>query len=99
MKNRYKFTVFTPTYNRAYVLRRAFESLQRQTFKNFEWVIVDDGSTDNTKRVLAELAQEASFPVRYFYQTHGHKKKAINYGVREARGELCLPKALTDCPG
>ena len=88
VKSGHKFTVFTPTYNRGYVLRRAFESLQRQTFKDFEWVVVDDGSTDNTRVLVADLAQKALFPVRYFYQTHGHKKKAINYGVREARGEL-----------
>lgn len=85
---KFLFTIFTPTYNRVYVLRRAFESLQKQTFRDFEWVVVDDGSTDNTEQLVRELAKEASFPVRYFYQTHGHKKKAINRGVREAQGEL-----------
>lgn len=88
MNVKYVFTVFTSTYNRAYVLRRAFNSLQLQTFKDFEWVVVDDGSNDGTGQLVRELAQEASFPVRYFFQTHGHTKKAINRGVREAQGEL-----------
>lgn len=86
----YQFTVFTATYNRGYILRRAFESLQKQTFMDFEWVVVDDGSTDNTEELVCELAKEALFPVRYFYQTHGHKKKAINRGVQEAQGELFI---------
>ena len=44
------FTVFTPTYNRAHLLGRAFQSLKDQTFHEFEWVIVDDGSTDGTQK-------------------------------------------------
>ena len=43
-----KITVFTPTYNRAYIIENLYRSLQRQTFRDFEWLIVDDGSTDNT---------------------------------------------------
>lgn len=86
----FMFTVFTSTYNRAYVLRRAFNSLQQQTFKDFEWVVVDDGSTDDTERLVRDLAQEALFPVRYFFQPHGHTKKAINRGAREAGGELFI---------
>ena len=45
---KYRFTVFTPTYNRGYIIGQVFESLKRQTFKDFEWIIVDDGSTDDT---------------------------------------------------
>ena len=48
-------TVFTPTYNRAGLLPRLYKSLQEQTNKNFEWVIVDDGSTDNTKEVIENI--------------------------------------------
>ena len=45
----YKITVFTPTYNRAYIIETLYRSLQRQTYKDFEWVVVDDGSADNTQ--------------------------------------------------
>ena len=83
-------TVFTPTYNRAHLLPLLYESLCKQTFKNFEWVVVDDGSKDHTKEVLASFAQDeqAFFPIRCFYQENGGKHRAINHGVREAKGEL-----------
>lgn len=87
----YKFTVFTPTYNRAHTLPRVYESLKKQTFRDFEWLIVDDGSTDGTGELVASWQKEASFPIRYFWQENRHKKVAFNRGVREARGELFLP--------
>lgn len=83
-------TVFTPTYNRAYCLDRVFKSLKDQTFKNFEWLIVDDGSNDNTFEVVEKFGKCASFPIRYFYQENGGKHNAINKGVSEAKGEFII---------
>lgn len=84
------FTVFTPTYNRAHVLPRAYESLKKQTFKRFEWLIIDDGSNDETPTIVQSWIAQKQIPIRYILQTHGHKKKAHNRAVREARGELLL---------
>jgi len=88
------FTVFTPTHNRAAVITRTFRSLQRQQADLFEWLVVDDGSTDDTAAVVAACAAQADFPVRYVRQSHGHKKTAFNLGVRLARGEM--PIVLDD---
>ncbi|MDD5462883.1 MAG: glycosyltransferase family A protein [Methylococcales bacterium] len=99
----YRFTVFTPAYNRAHTLPRVYESLKQQTFRDFEWLIVDDGSTDNTKELVEVWQKENRFPIRYFWQKNAHKKVAFNRGVKEARGELffcwdsddaALPEAL-----
>ena len=51
-------TVFTPAYNRAYTIHKTYESLKRQTNKNFKWLIIDDGSTDNTKELIEKWLQE-----------------------------------------
>jgi len=85
-------TVFTPAYNRAHLLTRLYESLCKQTYKDFEWVIVDDGSTDETKELSQALAEREGtfFPLRYFCQENGGKHRAINHGVTEAQGELFL---------
>jgi glycosyltransferase involved in cell wall biosynthesis len=88
IKYQYKFTVFTPTYNRANLLPRVYESLVRQTYKNFEWLIVDDGSTDNTKEIVESFVKSASFPVRYIWKSNGGAHTADNLGVRNARGEF-----------
>ncbi|MCB5362499.1 glycosyltransferase family 2 protein [Pusillimonas sp. CC-YST705] len=80
------FTVMTPTFNRAHTLGRVFESLLAQTGVDFEWLVVDDGSTDNTAQEVAQWQQHAPFPVRYVWQPNRHKKAAFNHGVREARG-------------
>ena len=85
------FTIFTPTFNRAALLPRLYESLCRQTFRDFEWVIVDDGSTDNTAAVVDGFrGKENLFPIRYFRKVNGGKHTAINYGVQKASGELFL---------
>ena len=113
-------TVFTPAYNRAHLLPRLFESLCKQTFKDFEWLIVDDGSVDDTRSVVEQFSvlgfkffgnltqplntqhstlktnlntQHSTLKtntIRYFYQENGGKHRAINRGVKEARGELFL---------
>lgn len=85
------FTVFTPTYNRRQTLPRVFEALDAQTCKDFEWLIVDDGSTDDTAAFIATLADKANFPIRYLVQPNGGKHVAMNHGIREARGALFLP--------
>lgn len=82
-------TVFTPTYNRAYILDQLYRSLQRQTCKDFEWLIVDDGSSDNTEGVVRGWQQENNaFPIRYYKKENGGKCRAINYGVDLAKGLL-----------
>ena len=87
----YAFTVFTPTYNRARLLSRVYGSLAAQSFRDFEWLIVDDGSTDGTDDLVAAWQKEAAFPIRYLRQENRGKHAAFNRGVAEARGELFLP--------
>lgn len=72
-------TICTPTYNRANTLKRVFESLKKQEFKDFEWLIIDDGSTDNTKEVVDEFIREGFFPIRYYYKENGGRHTALNY--------------------
>ncbi len=79
-------TVFTPTYNRVQLLPRLYESLKTQSCQDFEWIIVDDGSTDSTKDVVKEWLWGDR--IRYFRQPNGGKHRAINRGVHEAKGEL-----------
>jgi len=85
---KYKFTVFTPTYNREHTLARCYESLSNQTFKDFEWLIIDDGSTDGTESLVKKIADGAGFPVRYHKQRHGGKHVAVNKGAELANGEF-----------
>lgn len=81
-------TVFTPTYNRAYTISKLYESLCRQTCPDFEWLIVDDGSTDNTEQLIAGFIDERKINIRYFKKENGGKHTAINLGVRNANGDL-----------
>jgi glycosyltransferase involved in cell wall biosynthesis len=83
-----RFTVITPTYNRAHTLGQVYQSLCAQTFHDFEWVIVDDGSTDGTKELV--LGWKPFFPIRYLWKPNGGKHTAMNQGVKKAIGEFVL---------
>lgn len=85
-------TIFTPTYNRAYILHQAYKSLCRQTTHDFIWLIVDDGSTDETKELVQTWIEENKISIRYYYQPNGGKMRAHNWGVRLCDTELfvCL---------
>lgn len=80
-------SVMTATYNRAYTLPRLFESLCSQECKHFEWIIIDDGSTDNTQALLQDFKRTASFAVRILRQPNSGKNVAINAGVLAAAGD------------
>lgn len=81
-------TVFTPTYNRAHLLPKVYKSLLSQTYNNFEWIIVDDGSTDNTGGVVNDFIAEQKINITYCPQPNKGKHFAINRGVSIAKGEL-----------
>lgn len=81
-------TIFTATYNRAYILPKLYASICSQECKSFEWLIVDDGSQDDTAEFVSKWQQEASFKIRYIQQENGGKHRAINKGAKEANGEL-----------
>ena len=61
-------TVFTPTYNRGYCLERLYQSLLKQKCKGFVWMIIDDGSTDNTKMLIKQFQNEGKISISYYYQ-------------------------------
>ena len=82
-------TIFTPTYNRRQLIDTLYHSLLKQTQKNFEWLVVDDGSTDGTENYFSELlTQTHPFPIRYIKQENGGKHRAINCGIKNATGDL-----------
>jgi len=79
-------TILTPTYNRAYTLPKLYESLKNQSKNDFEWIIVDDGSTDNTKKIVSEWKKsENKFNINYIKQDNGGKHRAVNRGIKFAK--------------
>jgi len=83
-----KITIFTPTYNRAYILPNLYKSLLGQTNKCFVWIIVDDGSTDQTKQLVQQWIDKSCFKIEYYKQSNQGKSMAHNKGVSLTKTEL-----------
>ncbi|MCH4191442.1 MAG: glycosyltransferase family 2 protein [Butyrivibrio sp.] len=84
-------TIFTPVYNRRMLLERVYRSLCSQTSYAFEWIIVDDGSTDQVDDEVYEwIKKTQKFTIKYFYIKHGGKHRAINYAVKKATAEAFM---------
>lgn len=81
-------TIFTPAFNRAHTIGRTYESLCRQTCKDFEWLIIDDGSTDNTKQIVKDWISEGVIPIRYIYQENQGMHGAHNTAYKNIKTEL-----------
>lgn len=84
-------TVFTPTYNRGNLLNRLYQSLCRQNYKEFEWIIVDDGSLDDTSSIVNIIQDKhpyGDFSILYYKKENGGKHTAVNTGVQKAHGDL-----------
>ena len=85
-----KFTIFTPTFNRKELLEKLYKSLQKQTYKDFEWLIVDDGSADGTKEKVEEFLSEKKLDIKYYFKENGGKQRAYNFATDKANGELFI---------
>ena len=87
MKN--MISVFTPTYNRGYIIDKLYQSLLEQTDKDFEWIVIDDGSKDETEEYFETIMKNDNpFPIYYQKVPNGGKHRAINKGVSLANGEM-----------
>lgn len=85
-----KLTVFTPTYNRAHTIRRTYESLLRQTNRDFIWLVVDDGSTDNTKELVDSWIAENKIDIKYIHKENGGLYTGYNTAYANIDTELCV---------
>ncbi|MBE6162308.1 MAG: glycosyltransferase family 2 protein [Streptococcus equinus] len=83
-----ELTILTPTYNRGYILNRLYESLLNQKNQNFEWLIIDDGSSDDTSRVVESFIKDEKLKIRYIKQNNGGKHRALNTGIKNIETEL-----------
>lgn len=90
-------SVFTATYNRANELKNLYESLKKQAYKDFEWVIIDDGSVDNTKEIVEQFISENNIKIIYKYKENGGKMSAHNYGLDYVNGDIFVNIDSDDC--
>lgn len=81
-------SIITAAYNRKNTIGRLYESLLNQTNKNFEWIVVDDGSTDNTKELIKEYIKDNQMKITYKFKENGGKHTAVNVGLKLAKGDL-----------
>ncbi len=82
----FTFSIIISTYNRAYILQRALESITNQSISDFEVIIVDDGSTDDTRSMVCRWADRVDFPVRYIWQPNQGRHVAYNEAFKVANG-------------
>lgn len=80
--------ILTPTFNRGGVLQNLYKSLKDQTCKDFEWIIVDDGSSDNTQDIVKKWISENEISIRYLYKENGGKHTALNFAIEQIESEL-----------
>ena len=83
-------TVFTPSYNRKKELTQLYNSLLKQDYNDFEWLIVDDGSKDDTECYINKLKKEKKIKINYIYKENGGKQSAYNLGLEHAKGDIFL---------
>ncbi len=81
-------TILTPTYNRADKIKKLYDSLCSQSVRDFEWLIVDDGSTDGTQELIQGFINDSNIRVRYEYQINGGKHRALNRGISQIESDL-----------
>lgn len=94
--NNYDDNSFNPYLYRG-GLQSLWDSLQKQTVKDFEWLVVDDGSTDGTKDLITKLQEKSDFPIRYIYKSNGGKHTALNVGIQTICSELTFIVDSDDC--
>ena len=90
-----KLSILTATYNRVEYLNKLYESIlknEKNSNLKAEWIIIDDGSTDNTKAVIRSFSEENKVDIKYLYENNSGKMMAINRGIREVTGKL-----IVDC--
>ena len=83
------FSIIIPTYNREEYISTAIQSIKNQSFKNWELIIIDDGSTDNTQGIVQEYLSDSR--VRYFYQKNQERSASRNNGIKHSNGNwICF---------
>lgn len=95
--NNYDNNSFNPYLQSGGGLQSLWDSLQKQTVKDFEWLVVDDGSTDGTKKLITQLQENSDFPIRYIYKSNGGKHTALNVGIQTICSELTFIVDSDDC--
>ena len=95
--NNYDYNSFNPYLQLWGELQSLWDSLQKQTVKDFEWLVVDDGSTDGTKNLITQLQEKSEFSIRYSYKSNGGKHTALNVGIQIICSELTFMVDSDDC--
>ena len=90
MKEKYRFSVWTATYNRGHLIHNVYECLQNQTYKDFEWIVIDDGSDDDTELICKQFQKKASFPITYIKKKNGGKHTAWRVAMSLFQGKYVV---------